>query len=197
MSKIRWKPGNLIYPVPAVLVSCSSETYGDNLITVAWTGTVCTNPPMCYISVRPERYSYNIIKESKEFVINLTNTSIARETDWCGVKSGRDFDKFKECGLTKAPAEIVKVPLVKESPLSLECRVTEIKELGSHSMFIAEIVSTTVDDKYLDEEGQYHLNSSDLICYSHREYRKLGQKIGHFGYSVKKLKKKPRTKKNN
>lgn len=197
MSKVRWKAGNLIYPLPAALVSCSSEEHGDNLITVAWTGTICTNPPMCYISVRPERFSYDIIKDSGEFVINLTTAKMARGTDWCGVKSGRDFDKFKECGFTKGKAELVNVPLVNESPMCIECRVTEIKELGSHHMFIAEVVSTTVDDKYLDETGAFNLNDSELICYTHREYRKVGQKVGHFGYAVKKVKKKPRRKKTN
>ncbi|QEN05932.1 flavin reductase family protein [Thiospirochaeta perfilievii] len=197
MSKVRWKPGNLIYPLPAALVSCRSKTHGDNLITIAWTGTICTNPPMCYISIRPDRYSYDIINESKEFVINLTTTQMARGTDWCGVKSGRDYDKFKECGFTKGEAEVVDVPLVNESPLAIECKVVEIKELGSHHMFIANVVSATVDDKYLDDTGAFNLNQSDLICYSHREYRKLGQKIGHFGYAVKKLKKKPRRKKIN
>lgn len=195
MSKKRWKPGNLVYPVPAALVSCSSKTHGDNLITIAWTGTICTNPPMCYISIRPERFSYDIIKESGEFVINLTTAKMARVTDWCGVKSGRDYDKFKECNLTKSPAEIVSAPLVEEAPLSLECRVTEIKELGSHDMFMAEIVSVTVDEKYLDENDKFDLNSSEIVAYSHGQYRKLGQQLGHFGYSVKKLKKKPRRKK--
>lgn len=195
MSKKHWKPGNLIYPLPAALISCSSKTYGDNLITIAWTGTICTNPPMCYISVRPERFSYDIIKESMEFVINLTTVQMARETDWCGVKSGRDFDKFKECNFTKVQGEKVNAPLVGEAPLSLECKVIEIKELGSHHMFIAEIVSTTVDDKYLDENDSFDLNSAEIIAYSHGKYRKLGQHIGHFGYSVKKIKKKPRTKK--
>lgn len=195
MSKVRWKPGNLIYPLPAALVSCSSKEHGDNLITIAWTGTICTNPPMCYISVRPERFSYDIIKESGEFVINLTTASMARVTDWCGVKSGREFDKFKETGLTRGKAEIVNAPLVNESPLSIECKVTEIKELGSHHMFIAEVVSATVNDEYLDESGAFDLNRSELICYSHREYRKVGQRLGHFGYAVKKLKKKIRRKK--
>lgn len=197
MSKVRWKPGNLIYPLPAVLVSCRSKTHGDNLITIAWTGTICTNPPMCYISIRPERHSFDIIKESGEFVINLTTANMARATDWCGVKSGRDFDKFKETGFTKGEAEIVDVPLVNESPLAIECKVTEIKELGSHHMFIAEVVSATVDDEYLDESGKFDLNRSELICYSHREYRKVGQRLGHFGYAVKKLKKKSRRKKLN
>ncbi|OQY40469.1 MAG: flavin reductase [Spirochaetaceae bacterium 4572_7] len=195
MSKVQWKPGNLIYPLPAALVSCSSKTHGDNLITIAWTGTICTNPPMCYISVRPERFSYDIIKESGEFVINLTTAAMARGTDWCGVRSGRDFDKFKECGFSKTKANVVNAPLVTESPLSIECKVIEIKELGSHHMFLAEVVSSTVDDKYLDESGAFNLNNSELICYSHREYRKVGQKVGSFGYAVKKPKKKPRRKK--
>ncbi len=195
MNKVNWKPGNLIYPLPAALVSCRSKTLGDNLITIAWTGTICTNPPMCYISVRPERFSYDIIKESMEFVINLTTAEMARATDWCGVKSGRDFDKFKECGFTKIESEIVNAPMVGESPLSIECKVTEIKELGSHHMFIANVVSATVEDKYLDPDGSFNLNRSELICYSHREYRKLGQKIGTFGYAVEKIKKSPRRKK--
>lgn len=196
MNKRVWKPGTVIYPVPAALVSCRDDVHGDNLITVAWTGTICTDPPMCYISLRPERLSHEIVSRSGEFVINLTTAKIARATDWCGVKSGRDFDKFKETGLSKAPAQVVNVPLVAESPVNIECKVTEIKKLGTHDMFLAEVVSVSASEEYFSEDGAFDLNSSELICYSHRKYCKVGQQVGHFGYSVKKpVKKKPRRKK--
>ena len=195
--KQSWKPGTMIYPLPAVLISCGESDEEYNLFTVAWTGTVCTNPPMCYISVRPERHSYEIIKRTGEFVINLTTASLARATDWCGVRSGRDYDKFAEMGLTAETAAVVKAPIVAESPVSLECRVKQIVPLGSHDMFIADVVNVLVDEEYINPEtGKLELERADMIAYSHGEYFHLGKAIGHFGWSVRKKKKthKPRTK---
>ena len=183
MAKQIWKPGNMIYPLPAVMVSCQREGEKPNIITVAWTGTVCTNPPMVYISVRPQRYSYDILDETGEFVINLTTKELARATDYCGVRSGRDVDKFKETGLTAVEATKVKAPLIAEAPVNIECRITEKKELGSHHMFLAEVLAVHVDEKYLDENGKFQLNKSGLIAYSHGEYLDLGKEIGTFGYS--------------
>lgn len=188
MGKINWKPGNMVYPLPAALISCGETADEYNLITISWTGTLCTNPPMCYISVRPERHSYGIIKRTGEFVINLTTKELARATDWCGVKSGRDFDKFKETGLTPGKASIVSCPIVEESPVSVECKVKEIVPLGSHDMFIADIVNVIVEDKYIDEESEaFSLFLSGPIAYSHGNYFTLGEKIGRFGWSVKKI----------
>ena len=195
--KQSWKPGTMIYPLPAVLISCGESDEEYNLFTVAWTGTVCTNPPMCYISVRPERHSYEIIKRTGEFVINLTTASLARATDWCGVRSGRDYDKFAEMGLTAETAAVVKAPIVAESPVSIECRVKQIVPLGSHDMFIADVVNVLVDEEYINPEtGKLELERADMIAYSHGEYFHLGKAIGHFGWSVRKKKKthKPRTK---
>ena len=195
--KQSWKPGTMIYPLPAVLISCGESEQEYNLFTVAWTGTVCTNPPMCYISVRPERHSYEIIKRTGEFVINLTTTSLARATDWCGVRSGRDYDKFAEMGLTAEAAAVVKAPIVAESPVSIECRVKQIVQLGSHDMFIADVVNVLVDEEYINPEtGKLELERADMITYSHGEYFRLGKAIGHFGWSVRKKKKmhKPRAK---
>ena len=187
MKKQEWKPGNMLYPVPAVMVSCGREGEKPNIVTVAWTGTICSDPVMVSISVRPERYSYDIIKETGEFVINLTTKEITRATDWCGVKSGRDVDKFKEMKLTAAKANHLQyAPIIAESPVNLECKVTEIKELGSHHMFIAEVVGVQVSEKYMDESGKFELNNTELVAYSHGEYFTLGEKIGKFGYSVKK-----------
>ncbi|MBP5528625.1 MAG: flavin reductase family protein [Lachnospiraceae bacterium] len=186
MSKINWKPGNMLYPLPAVMISCAEEGKKPNIITVAWAGTICSDPVMVSISVRKERYSHDIIKNSGEFVINLVTEELAYATDYCGVKSGRDVDKFKKCGLTPIAIEGVNAPAIAESPLSLACRVKEIKELGSHDMFIAEVVGVTVDDKYMNKNGKFELNSSKLVTYSHGEYFGLGKKIGKFGYSVKK-----------
>ena len=188
MSKINFKPGNMIYPLPAVMVSCGDIDGESNILTVAWTGTICTNPPMAYISVRPERHSYEMIKESGEFVINLTTESLIRATDYCGVKSGRDVDKWQECHLTKEKADTVKCPLIEESPVNIECKVKEIKELGSHHMFIADVTSVHVDEKYMDEKNSFHLNDSGLIAYSHGTYFSLGRKLGTFGYSIRKKK---------
>ncbi len=187
MKKQEWKPGNMLYPVPAVMVSCGREGEKPNMITVAWAGTICSDPVMVSISVRPERYSYDIIKETGEFVINLTTKELARATDWCGVKSGRDVDKFKEMKLTAAKANHLSyAPIIAESPLNLECKVKEIKELGSHHMFIAEVLGVQVSEKYMNETGKFELNSTDLVAYSHGEYFVLGEKLGKFGYSVKK-----------
>ena len=185
--KQSWKPGTMIYPVPAVLVSCGSVEGEHNLFTVAWTGTVCTNPPMCYISVRPERHSYDIIKRTGEFVINLTTAQLARATDWCGVRSGRDYDKFAEMGLTLEPAAVVQAPVVGESPIAIECKVKQIIPLGSHDMFLADVVNVLVDEKYINpESGRLELERAEPIVYSHGEYFQLGEAIGHFGWSVRK-----------
>ena len=185
MSKIQWKGGTFIYPIPAVMVSCGTMEK-SNIITVAWTGILNTNPAMCYISVRPERYSHNIIKENGEFAINLTTRQLAYATDWCGVKSGRDVDKFKEMKLTKEKANIISVPLIKESPVSVECKVKEIVPLGSHDMFVAEIVAIDADEKYIDEKGAFDISKCDLIAYANGGYYPLEKKIGKFGYSVQK-----------
>ena len=182
----------MIYPLPAVLVSCGESEQEYNLFTVAWTGTVCTNPPMCYISVRPERHSYDIIKRTGEFVINLTTASLARATDWCGVRSGRDYDKFSEMGLPAEPAAVVSAPVVGESPVSIECRVRQVIELGSHDMFLADVVNVLVDEQYINPEtGKLELDRAEIITYSHGEYFRLGEMIGHFGWSVRKKKKHP------
>lgn len=183
-----FKPGTLIYPLPAVLVSCGSDESEYNIFTVAWTGTICTNPPMCYISVRPSRHSYPIIKKNMEFVINLTTTAMARATDWCGVRSGKDYNKFEEMKLTPGKCSIVSAPLIEESPLCIECRVKEIMSLGSHDMFIADVVNIRVDDKYMQPDGKFDLAASGLLVYSHGEYFNLGSKIGKFGWSVEKKK---------
>ncbi len=188
MPKINFKPGNMVYPVPAVLVSCGDINGCSNIITVAWTGTICTNPPMAYISVRPERYSYNIIKDSGEFVINLSTRKLAYATDFCGVRSGRDTDKWKACHLTKEAADTVKCPMIKESPVNIECHVTEIKKPGSHHMFIADVTAVHADTKYMDKNNKFHLNNSGLIAYSHGSYFELGRQAGTFGFSVRKPK---------
>ena len=185
MSKVQWKGGPFIYPIPAVMVSCGTMEK-SNIITVAWTRILNTNPAMCYISVRPERYSHDIIKENGEFAINLTTRQLAYATDWCGVKSGRDVDKFKEMKLTKEKANIISVPLIKESPVSVECKVKEIVPLGSHDMFVAEIVAIDADEKYIDEKGAFDISKCDLIAYANGGYYPLESKIGKFGYSVQK-----------
>lgn len=191
MSKIEWKPGTMVYPVPAVLVSCGNKPEQWNLITIAWTGTVNTNPPMLYISIRPERHSYDIIKETGEFVVNLTNEDLAYATDWCGVKSGRDFEKFKEMKLTPIPASKVKCPMIEEAPINIECRVKQIIPLGSHDMFVAEVLSVHASEAYIDlDTGAFDMQRAGLIAYSHGNYYGLGEKIGRFGFSVQKKKKK-------
>lgn len=198
MAKQAFKPGNMLYPLPAVMVSCQYPNEHDpecvdpdlqgkpNIITVAWAGTVCTNPPMLSISVRPERYSYHMIKESGEFVVNLTTEALVRATDYCGVRSGREVDKFKEMHLTPLQSREVSVPGIAESPVNIECRVRDITALGSHHMIVADVVAVTIDDEYMDEKGKFHLNNTGLVTYSHGEYFLLGKKLGTFGYSVSK-----------
>lgn len=187
--KQQWKPGTLIYPLPAILVSCGTTPEEYNLITVSWVGTLCTDPAMCYISVRPERHSYEIIKRTGEFVLNLTNEAMARATDWCGVRSGKDYDKFKESGFTAQKGEKVSAPIVVESPLSIECKVKQIIPLGSHDMFIAEVVNIQADSQYIDPvTDSFDMAKAKLIAYSHGHYYKLGEEIGRFGWSVRKKK---------
>lgn len=186
MAKQTWKPGNMLYPIPAVMVSVRDLSGNDNIITVAWTGTVCTNPAMAYISVRPERHSYAMLKESGAFVINLTTKTLAWATDYCGVTSGRDVDKFAKCHLTKAEAEQINAPMIAESPVNIECRVRKVEELGSHHMFLADVLAVHADEAYMDETGRFCLERSEPIAYSHGTYFSLGEKLGTFGYSVKK-----------
>ena len=186
MGKESWKAGNMLYPVPAVMVSCQRNGEKTNIITVAWAGTICSDPAMVSISIRPERYSYDIIKDSGEFVINLVNTELTRACDWCGVRSGRDYDKFKELKLSEYKSEFMAVPAIDESPVNIYCKVKKIEKLGSHDMFIAEVAGVTVDDKYMDEKGRFDLKAANLMAYSHGEYFSLGKKLGQFGYSVKK-----------
>lgn len=190
MGKIVLKAGTLLAPLPAALVSCGTEGKA-NVLTVAWTGIINTQPPMTYISVRPSRHSYNIIKETGEFVINLTTSKLVRETDFCGVRSGKDMDKLKKCRLHTEKASVVSAQLIAEAPLSLECKVKEIKPLGTHDMFIAEIVAVDVDERYIDSKGKINLQQAGIMAYSHGEYFALGRKLGSFGYSVAKKKKTP------
>lgn len=185
--KISWKPGTMIYPLPALLISCGSTPEEYNLFTASWAGTICSDPAMCYVSIRPERHSYEIIRRNMEFVINLTTEELARATDWCGVRSGRDYNKFEEMQLTPGPSEKVSAPIVMEAPLSIECRVKEIVPLGTHDMFIAEVLNVQADSRYLNEEtGKWNLDESLPLVYVHGGYYKLGEKLGHFGWSVKK-----------
>lgn len=185
MPKISLKAGTLLAPLPAVLVTCGTKEKA-NVLTIAWTGIINTIPPMTYISVRPERHSYSIIKETGEFVINLTTSAMAKETDFCGVRSGRDIDKISRCRLHLTAGETVNAPVIEESPLSLECRVTEIKELGSHHMFIAEITKVRLEERFMDSKGKINLQQAGLMAYSHGEYFSLGRKLGDFGFSVRK-----------
>ena len=188
--KQNWKPGTMIYPLPAVLVSCGASPEEYNLLTVAWTGTLCSDPPMCYISVRRERHSHPILKKNMEFVINLTTSDMAYAADWCGVRSGRDYDKFRETNLTPVPAAVVKAPCVDESPLCIECRVREIVPLGSHDMFIADVVNVLADEKYIDPAtGAFDMQQAGLLVYAHGHYYQTGKEIGRFGWSVQKKKK--------
>ena len=194
MGKQSWKPGNMLNPVPAVMVSVADEEHRPNIITVAWAGTVCTNPPMVSISVRPSRYSYDIIEKTGEFVINLTTEAMARAVDWCGVRSGRDYDKFGQTGLTPLRGAVVAAPALEESPVSIECRVRQVLPLGTHDMFLAEVVGVQADEAYIDPgTGRFCLERADPIVYSHGEYFALGEALGHFGWSVRK--KKPAQKK--
>lgn len=186
MGKEIWKPGNMLYPLPAVMVSCQKEGERPNIITVAWAGNVCSSPAMLSISVRKERYSYSAIKETGEFVVNLVNQDLVRAADWCGVKSGRDYDKFREMKLTPQDSQKISAPGIAESPVNIECKVRHVLELGSHDMFVAEVVCVTVDNKYMDDHGRFDLGKADLITYSHGEYFSLGKKVGKFGYSVAK-----------
>ena len=191
MAKVTWKPGTFLYPLPVVMVSCGTMEK-SNIITVAWTGIINTNPALVYISVRPSRYSYELIKKQGEFVINLTNKELARATDWCGVRSGSKFDKFKEMKLHKEKANFVKCPMIKESPVSVECKVKEIRKMGSHHMFIAEVLAINSDEKYIDENGAFDISKCNLIAYSNGNYYQMGKKIGKFGFSVQKRKKRPK-----
>lgn len=186
MSKISWKPGNMLYPLPAVMVTCTDGRGNDNVLTVAWTGTVCSDPPMLYISVRPSRHSYAMIKETGEFVVNLTTRDLVHATDYVGVRSGRDEDKFQAAGLTRGASLVVKAPLIEESPVNIECRVTNVLPLGTHDMFIAEVVNVNVSEEYLDETGRFDLERAGLLAYSHGTYYDLGARLGAFGYSVRK-----------
>ena len=188
MAKQNWKPGNMLYPLPVVMVSCNRPGETPNIITVAWAGTICSDPAMVSISVRKERYSHSIIEETGEFVINLVTKNLVKATDFCGVRSGRDMDKFKETGLTAEASEKVSAMRIAESPVNIECVVKEVKELGSHDMFIAEVVSVQVSEEYLNETGKFCLNDTGLIAYSHGTYMTLGKELGTFGYSVKKKK---------
>jgi flavin reductase (DIM6/NTAB) family NADH-FMN oxidoreductase RutF len=190
MSKITFqKPGNFVYPVPPVLVSCKGVDGQDNILTAAWTGTVCSDPPMAYVSIRKERYSYHLIKESGEFVINLPNERLVRAADYCGCTTGSKVDKFEKCRLTKGICSTVKAPSVEEAPVSIECKVTQILPLGSHDMFLALVTAVQVDERYLDERNVFHLDKARLIGYEHGAYRSLGPVLGTFGYSVKKKRK--------
>ncbi|MDR0799517.1 MAG: flavin reductase family protein [Dysgonamonadaceae bacterium] len=188
--KQNWKPGTLVYPVPAVLVTCGKDPDEYNILTIAWTGTICSDPAMCYISVRPERYSHAIIKRNMEFVINLTTEKLAYATDWCGVRSGKEYSKFKEMNLTPGQSQIVQAPYIEESPLCIECRVKEILSLGTHDMFIAEVVNVLADEQYIDPEtGKFDLEKARLLAFAHGQYYALGENIGKFGWSVQKKKK--------
>jgi flavin reductase (DIM6/NTAB) family NADH-FMN oxidoreductase RutF len=191
MSKEIWRPGNMLYPVPPVMVSCGRPGETPNIITVAWAGTICSSPAMLSISVRKERYSYAILKETGEFVVNLTSKRLTRAADWCGVRSGKDYDKFKEMKLTPLPSQKISAPGIEESPVNIECKVKQVIDLGSHDMFIAEVVSVSVDDGLLDDKGRLDLGKAKLVAYSHGEYFMLGERLGKFGYSVaRKVKKK-------
>ena len=186
MSKREFKPGNMLYPLPAVMVSCADREGNDNILTIAWTGTICSDPPMVYISVRPERHSYSMIRESGEFVINLTTRDLAFATDFCGVRSGSKVDKWDEMKLTQEPARVVKAPLIAECPVNIECQVTQVVPLGSHDMFMAKVVSVSVDEAYMDADNKFHMADANLMAYVHGEYYGMDEWLGRFGYSVRK-----------
>jgi flavin reductase (DIM6/NTAB) family NADH-FMN oxidoreductase RutF len=191
MSRVSFKPGTMIYPLPALMVSCGENPEEYNIATVAWTGTICSDPPMCYISLRKSRHSHSIISRTREFVLNLTTENLAKQTDWCGVKSGKDVNKFKEMSLTPEKAPNISAPMIKESPLCIECKVIEIKELGTHDMFIANVVGVHADERYINKEsGLFDLQSAKLMTYSHGKYYSVGEQLGFFGFSVQKKKKK-------
>ena len=195
MAKQQWKPGNMLYPLPAVMVSVRDNEGKDNIITVAWAGTVCTNPPMVSISVRPERYSYHMIEESGVFVINLTTEALTYATDYCGVRSGKDVDKFKEMKLTRVEASEVNCGMIGESPVNIECKVVKIEKLGSHHMFLAQVAAVHADEAYMDENGRFDLNLAHPMVYSHGTYYGVGRELGTFGYSVRKRKTKRKSRK--
>lgn len=186
MAKQTWKAGNMLYPLPAVMVSVADKEGNHNIITIAWAGTICTNPPMISISVRPERYSYHMIEETGDFVVNLTTEELAYATDYCGVKSGREVDKFKELHLTAEKADHVQAPLIKECPVNIECKVVKKEELGSHHMFLAEVKAVHVDEAFMDEKNRFALEKTNPIVYVHGEYYSLGNLLGTFGYSIRK-----------
>lgn len=187
MARVAFKPGTMIYPLPAVMISCGESENEYNIATVAWTGTLCTDPPMCYISLRKTRLSHSIISRTKSFVINLTTKELCKATDWCGVRSGKDYKKFEETKLTPIKAPNVNAPYIDESPLCIECEVVEIKELGSHDMFMAKVVGVLADERYIDpESGLFDLESAELMAYSHGKYYSLGDRLGFFGYSIQK-----------
>lgn len=189
MAKLNWRPGTMINPVPAALVSCGAEPQEYNLLTVGWTGTICSDPAMCYVSIRPERYSHAIVKRNMAFTINLTTRAMARATDWCGVRSGRDYDKWREMGLTPVKGVAVAAPYIEEAPMSIECRVSDIIKLGTHDMFIGQVMNVIADDRYIDPAtGAFDFKRADLIAYCHGEYFTLGEMLGHFGWSVRKKK---------
>ena len=188
--KVAWKAGTMIYPLPAALISCGAAPEEYNVLTAAWVGTICSHPPLCYVSIRPERHSHPIIEKNMAFVINLTTEALARETDWCGVRSGRDYDKFAECGLTPVPSQTVAAPYLKEAPMCIECRVCEVMRLGSHDMFIADVEGILADTAYIDpESGAFDMEKAGLLVYSHGNYYGTGEKIGKFGWSVEKKRK--------
>jgi flavin reductase (DIM6/NTAB) family NADH-FMN oxidoreductase RutF len=189
MTKHIWKPGTMVYPVPAVMVSCGDKPENYNIITIAWTGTICSEPAMTYLSIRPSRLSHEIIKRTKEFVINLTTKRLAFATDFCGVKSGRDVNKFERLKLTAIKGKHVKAPLIEESPINIECSVTEIKSLGSHDMFMAKVLCIHASEEYINKNGAFDLRKAEPICYSHRNYYAVGKYLGHFGYSIRKRRK--------
>ena len=186
MAKREFKPGNMLYPLPAVMVSVASKTGEKNIFTVSWAGTICSDPPMVSISVRPNRHSYHMIEETGEFVINLTTKDLAFATDYCGVVSGRDVDKFEKLGLTPLKGKVVNAPVIEESPVNIECRVKQKIPLGTHDMFLADVVAVTVDDKYMNEKDSFNLQAADPIVYSHGGYFTLDKEVGRFGYSVRK-----------
>lgn len=191
MDKVDWKPGTVLYPLPAVMVSLGATAEEYNIITIAWTGIVCSDPPLCYISVRPERHSHGILTRTGEFVINLTTAPLARATDWCGVRSGRNHDKFKEMGLTPGPATKVGAPIIVEAPINIECKVIEVRRLGTHDMFLAEVVNVKADARYIDPRtGAFDLTKAEPLAFAHGQYFTLGRKLGSFGFSVARKRKK-------
>ncbi len=191
MAKVNWKPGNMIYPLPAVMVSVGDSPENFNIITIAWTGTICSDPPMCYISVRKGRHSFQLLNQTGEFVINLTTKDLVFATDWCGVRSGRQYEKFDAMNLTPGKASIVKAPIIEEAPINIECKVKSVHELGTHHMFVAQVVNVMADEQYINKKtGAFDLSLAHPICYSHGNYYGVGKKIGKFGFSVERKRKK-------